>query len=114
MNIFSVWDCAEFMFDSETGMKKAFLREELSIECESEEHWQIKRIASVFLAIWPVGMPLSYLFLLLLCRDAIRKNRTTPLTRATSFLHGEYVAQYFWWEVRPPTELGTLARALAL
>jgi hypothetical protein len=97
-NTFSAWDCEEFMFDSATDTKKQFLREDLSIECGSEQHTQIKNVAYVFFAIWPVGMPLVYLLMLLPSRNALIKKSTTPLTRATSFLHEEYVGKLFWWE----------------
>jgi hypothetical protein len=86
------------MSDSETGARREFLREDMSVECSTDEHDQIKQIAYVFFAIWPLGVPLLYLLMLLPCRDALISSRSTPLTRATSFLHDEYVAQYFWWE----------------
>jgi hypothetical protein len=96
--IFSAWDCVEFMQDSATGAMRQFLREEPSIECETDEHWEIKRVAYVFFAMWPVGVPILYFLMLWPCREALVNGRTTPLTRATSFLHKEYSGQYFWWE----------------
>jgi len=96
--IFSAWDCVQFVFDSASGTTRTFLREDLSIECDTEQHWQIKRIAFVFFAIWPVGMPLLYLLMLWPCRVALLEARSTPLTHATSFLHQEYTPQYFAWE----------------
>jgi hypothetical protein len=88
--IFSAWDCVEFTTNSVSGTQTAFLREDLSIECGSSQHRQLKNIAYIFFTIWPVGMPLLYLLVLLSCQDALVKKRSTPLTRATSFLHQEY------------------------
>jgi len=96
--IFSAWDCVEFMYDPATSTTRSFLREELSVECDTDEHWQIQRVAYIFFAFWPVGMPLLYLLMLLPCRDALVEGRSTPLTRALSFLHQEYTGRYFWWE----------------
>jgi hypothetical protein len=92
----SAWDCAEFMLDSTTA--KAFLRNDLSVECGTDRHVQIQNIAYIFFAIWPVGMPLLYLVMLLLCREPLVQKRRTPLTCATSFLHQEYTSRFFWWE----------------
>jgi hypothetical protein len=96
--VFSAWDCAEFVLDSATGETKAFLREDLSVECGTEQHGQIQSVAYIFFAIWPVGQPLLYLLMLLRCRDALITKRSTPLTHATLFLHQEYTSRFFWWE----------------
>jgi hypothetical protein len=104
--MFSAWDCIEFMLDPVTS--RAFLREDLSIECGTEGHAQVKNRAYVFLSIWPLGMPLLYLLMLLACRDALVNKIETPLARATSFLHAEFESRFFWWEVRPSTERRTL------
>jgi len=96
--IFSAWDCREFVFDSASGRTKQFLREDLSVECDTGEHSELKHVAYVFTAIWPIGMPLLYLLVLVPCRHELMLRISTPLTRATSFLHGEYTTQYWWWE----------------
>jgi hypothetical protein len=116
--VFSAWDCVEFIVDSTSTpeVTKEFLREDMSIECETDEHWKIKRVAYVFFALWPVGMPLLYLLMLVPCREVLLlpsddERRKTPLIIATSFLHGEYVPELFWWEVcywRPAIQFGTL------
>jgi hypothetical protein len=95
---FSAWDCVEFVLDSTTGAKQAFLREDLSVECKTDQHAQVQTIAVVFLVIWPVGMTLLYVLLLLTCRRAIEEKRPTPLARATFYLHQEYSSHFFWWE----------------
>jgi len=97
--IFSAWDCTEFTLDSATDTTKSFLRDDLSVECRTSRHAHIQGVGMVLLAIWPVGMPLMYLLLLWLCRDSIVGGwMSTPLTRATSFLHQEYNQNLFWWE----------------
>jgi len=97
--IFSAWDCVEFMHDSVTGETREFLREDLSIECYTDEHDQVKNVARFFVAVWPIGIPLLYLALLSQCRAALYQGRSTSFTRATSFLHKEYMPHYFWWEL---------------
>jgi hypothetical protein len=112
---FSAWDCTEFSLDSTTNpQKRQFLREDLSIECGSDEHRQVQQIAHIFFAIWPVGVPCIYLALLWQCRKALTSSkRSTDLSRRLSFLHEEYRSHFFWWEVRLPTEHGTLFAVLS-
>jgi len=76
------------------------LREDLSIECGTDEHIQLQTIAYLFFAIWPVGMPILYFLVLLPSRKSLEAQPqvSTPLTRATSFLHQEYIGRYYWWE----------------
>jgi hypothetical protein len=97
--VFSAWDCIEFQLDSTSGVTKAFLRGDLSIECESDMHTQMQNLSYAFFAVWPVGMPVFFLLVLLASREAIVKKCSTPLTHATSFLHQEFRGRFFWWEV---------------
>ena len=96
---FSAWDCVEFILDSRTDAKTSFLRKDLSIECGTELHAQVQQIATIWILVWPVGMPLLYFFLLWTCRAALIKRESTPFTRAISFLHQEYRRAFYWWEV---------------
>eukprot|EP00966_Prymnesium_polylepis_P331198 7386769-Prymnesium_polylepis.1 len=50
------------------------------------------------LAVWPVGIPLLYAWLLWLSRRAIHNRVPTPLSRATAFLWGDCEVSIFWWE----------------
>eukprot|EP00966_Prymnesium_polylepis_P148230 3424137-Prymnesium_polylepis.1 len=48
--------------------------------------------------LWPVGVPVMYALLLWGSRAALSKGNVTPLSRATSFLSGDYENRAFWWE----------------
>ena len=39
------------------------------------EHTEITRIALLFVLVWPAGLPLCYLLLLLLCRRSLLERR---------------------------------------
>ena len=43
-------------------------------------------------------MPLLYLGLLIAGYKTLKNRSTTPLTRATAFLHREYTSDTVWWE----------------
>ena len=51
------------------------------------------------MVIWPVAMPLTYIWLLYRCRHDIRSHQPTTLSRATRFLWLEYDDAYYWYEM---------------
>ena len=81
------------------------MRHELSQRCSrsadgfiDEEYDRIETAAIMLVLIWPVAMPLVYLAVLIPARSDILQKKSTPLARATAFLHREYEVAYFWWE----------------
>ena len=101
--IFDTWDCSEYELDGATGEVRTFLNADLQIVCSGNEHPEeydkIKSIANCFILIWPIGMPVLYMLVLLPCREALRLGRRTRIVQATAFLHKEYKPTFFWWEV---------------
>ena len=101
-SIFASFDCVTFELDgSEPGAstRQSFLRNDLTLECYGEAHRsQVLLKAYVFLLIWPIGMPLLYVLVLLPVREDLRKQKQTRMVRATRFLHKEYQPLFFWWE----------------
>lgn len=74
------------------------MRADYAVVCNGPEYARIWSFAVAAIAIYPVGIPLFYLVLLLYARDAIASEKPTPLSKALRFLHGEYKLAYFWWE----------------
>jgi len=66
------------------------------------------RQATALLLLWPIGFPTLFTLLLLRCRGDILNGRSTPLSRATTFLHQDYKPKFFFWE---PVEM---ARRLSI
>lgn len=60
---------------------------------------QVRVLAFIFIVLWPVLVPLSYLLLLLRCRGAILAHQPTGLSRAVRFLWKEYKDGYYLWEL---------------
>ena len=103
--IFESWLCVEYQDDGsalyrEDGSHlssismRFFLSSDLRLQCpehgfSNAEHVTIKAIASIFVAIWPVGFVAMYTLALLPCRSSLRGHVQTPLVRATRFLHSE-------------------------
>eukprot|EP00966_Prymnesium_polylepis_P182805 4235588-Prymnesium_polylepis.3 len=105
-------------------MTRWYLHGDLEIDCDSNEYAEMLRVAYAFVIVWPVGgsstgtqtsglslsggltavsnlavtVPLLYGSLLFMSRHALRRGISTPLTRATSFLTGDYKPNAFWWE----------------
>ena len=99
--IFDTWDCIEYKLDD--TKVRTFLNADLQITCSGsdypEEYDEIKYIAYIFLALWPIGMPLIFYFVLFPIRAALRQRQQTRWVLATEFLHKDYKPAYFWWEV---------------
>jgi hypothetical protein len=68
------------------------------MSCDSGLYATTQTAALFFVVLWPVGVPLLYALLLFGSREALRTGSSTPLSRATSFLSGEYTISAFWWE----------------
>ena len=98
------YDCESF----DDG--KYWLRADWSLQCGSgdevslgswtAEYWQVRTAAIIVIIIYPVGVPLFFLLLLLSCRKQLsRRAASTPLSTALGFLHTEYRKRFLAWEV---------------
>ena len=93
-SIFRSWLCVSYNVSPDGTEERSYLRGDFSVRCTSEghvsdTHQAIIRIASVLVAVWPVGFVLVYVAALLPCRTPIAKHTFTPLVHATRFLHRE-------------------------
>jgi hypothetical protein len=94
--IFKSFLCETFEYGG--GEVRRYLYADLTLRCDSEEHEATRGTAFLMLAVWPVGIPLLYAWLLWLSRRAIHNRVPTPLSRATAFLWGDCEVSIFWWE----------------
>ena len=86
-------DCEEF----DDGTR--FLSADYSLDCNDAEYRRVFLLAWVAIALYPVGVPLLYLTLLLCARKAIRTEQPTALSRSLTFLHQDYELSMYWWEM---------------
>ena len=90
-SIFRAWHCVPFDFDNTREI--SFLAQDLSVQCDaSSEHSEIEAVAWGFVAIWPIGMVMVYLAVLIPTRYAFLDEQSSNenvlhLLRATAFLH---------------------------
>ena len=105
-SIFSVFPCDTFGYRDEitandgidgAAVTRRFLAADLSVECDSEEHNQLRSLAVWLIVLWPVGVPLFFATLLWKARQA--RQPAPRLWRATTFLHGEFRVGMSWWEL---------------
>ena len=75
-----------------------YMRQDASVECGTDEHDSITRLAIGFVVIWPVGSLVLYSALLLACYKPLQAKSPNALTKATAFLHREYKRNWYWWE----------------
>mmetsp|Transcript_10152 Transcript_10152/g.33311 ORF Transcript_10152/g.33311 Transcript_10152/m.33311 type:complete len:484 (+) Transcript_10152:691-2142(+) len=76
----------------------SYLRRDASIECFTDKHQFIIDRAIIFAGVWVGGSLILYSSLLAACYTPLRAKVSSPLTRATAFLHQEYTTTFFWWE----------------
>ena len=81
---FQAFDCEEF----DDGTR--FLMADYSLNCDDAEYSRVSFLAWVAIALYPVGVPLLYLTLLLCARKAILTEQPTALSRSLTFLHQDY------------------------
>ena len=80
-----------FVFSHSAYSQMKMLDNQSSLIVTSPDQYdEIKFIALFFLLIWPIGMPLIGMLVLLPIRKALRQNRNSPMVQATAFLHREY------------------------
>jgi len=95
--IFATWSCDRF--EASAGESVYFMNRDLSVQCDTDEHDQIKAVAWYMIAIWPVGMQLLWAGLLFSNRKVLlQPTMTNALKKATAFLTGGYKPEYYYWE----------------
>ena len=81
------------------GVQHYYLHFDLSVQCAGAQYDEITAVARALILLWPIGVPLLLLGLLLMSRGAIVEQRPTKLSHATRVLHGEYRKGLFFWEI---------------
>ena len=68
----------------------------------------------MLILVWPVGVPLLFAALLWCVRSDVQQHRPTPLASASSFLHHEFTASCYYWELIETVSGYRLVRDLPL
>ena len=67
--------------------------------CGGPEHAKAVNLAFFAILLYPIGIPALYLLLLFCARGAILRDRPTRLSSALSFLHRDFEARMYGWEI---------------
>ena len=79
---------------------RSWLRADVSIECETEEHAALIRVAVTAIIIYPCGLIVGFGVLLVCARRAITSHAPDDqLKAAIAFLHREYKSEFYLWEL---------------
>ncbi|KAL3909905.1 MAG: hypothetical protein SGPRY_009256, partial [Prymnesium sp.] len=95
---FDGFSCYTFSKD-DTKVHEAFLKADVSIECDTPKHHEVEILASVAIAVYPVGLLVLVAGLLFSARRDIIRNTPSRLSLSIAFLHREYKPHFFWWEL---------------
>jgi hypothetical protein len=90
---FEGFPCYEF----EGG--RAWLRADVGIECNTDEHTSAQLLAWTAVVLYPIGVSVFCFVLLFKASDAIVTGKQTRLSTATTLLWKEYSRMTFWWEL---------------
>jgi len=77
---------------------KGWLRKDVSLQCHSPSDLPMP-LVWLAVGLYPIGITVFCGVMLLKASTAIIAGKETPLSRATGFLHREYVPTAFWWEL---------------
>ena len=97
---FSAFDCEEFDDGS------SYLRSDYAIRCDDgegsdggKEYARALHLAYVGIGLYPVGVPLTQLLLLLQAKRAIMSGTDSALSNALASLHRDFAPRMFAWEI---------------
>ena len=78
---------------------RSYLRADYAVECETPAHARAQQLAWLGIALYPIGISVLYVLLLVRARVAIASNNPTALSEALDFLVRDYEPAYLWWEL---------------
>ena len=78
---------------------RGWLRQDVSIDCNTPEYTTVTMTAWVAVLLYPIGIWSFCAILLLRASTTIIAGKETPLSRAIGFLYREYDVTAFWWEL---------------
>eukprot|EP00953_Heterococcus_sp_UTEX-ZZ885_P021538 12009-Heterococcus_DN1.PRE.1 len=94
-----------FACDHLGGTDQGWLRADYSTSCESDEYHVYRTYAKVMIAVYPIGIPLLYAYLLwqhraqLKCAKAATASQSNSSLQIANFLWLPYKPHAYWWEV---------------
>lgn len=101
-SIFDAITCKSFTDNDAEDLSTSHLIADWSLECDVSTDPTYKAVQSIFWAffvIWPIGIPMLFLCLLLSIRKSVQSKQTTPLAEACYFLWNEYHETSMLWEL---------------
>ena len=95
--VFLAFQCRFFDGHADEG-SRSYLMADLSVECnDGEKYNAIVRDSIVFMVIWPISGTALFAWLLYASQRPIIERKPNAMSRATSMLHKEFEAPYFYW-----------------
>ena len=95
---FDAFPCHYFA-DSDGLFRDGWLRADVQVQCGTPDHARITTLATLAIIIYPIGITIFTAVLLFRASTDILAGHETPFTRATAFLHKDYDATAFYWEL---------------
>jgi hypothetical protein len=95
--VFQMFSCERF----DNGQE--LLRADYSIDCKTDRHRDFQSFAGIMVAVYPIGVPLLFLWAMLPYRHELRDvpTRESEFAKGThlSFFSMDYKGEYWYWEL---------------
>jgi len=101
-SIFDAKICRSFASNDVDELSTSHLIADWSLTCDDKTDKEYVNVLRTFWAVfvvWPIGVPLMFLVLLLYIHGSMKNKRITPLAEACRFLWGDYKDRMILWEL---------------
>jgi hypothetical protein len=93
--VYSLYDCHDL--DTE----ESWLRDDYFVDCNDSSHTVHQAVGFVFMALYPIGVPIGFLYLLRTSKQALH-DPTHPEHQKRNDMYGfvtdDYIQECYWWE----------------
>jgi hypothetical protein len=105
--VFQTFACDRIDYDVNTAVTTSYLRADYSIQCDTLKHDLYQYYAYLMIAVYPLGIPVMYSWLLYTTKDQHNSVDTVtddqrkhkPELKPTRFLWKSYNSDFYYWEV---------------
>ena len=109
-SIFGVFSCKQYDSDDTVPGEGIFMTQDLSISCESQRYATMRLYAILMIFVYPVGIPLFYLYALNRAKRYIKfpsehlqsceeENDRRAVLKSLRKLYVHYKPEFWYWEV---------------
>ena len=105
-----MFSCQEFDSEDTVAGEDIYMTQDLSISCTSQRYYNMRLYSVLMIFVYPIGIPLSYLYVLYRAKRYImfpteplgsreEESSRTDVLKAVKKLYIYYKPEFWYWEV---------------